>query len=283
MMKLAVNLWTVYGWNLPELVSGEVLRELARMGSQGVELVIDDGANSAETLLDRHQELSALLAEFHLETPSIGTALFWRYNLASQDESMRRKGLELVHDGCRVAQAYGAPVLLVLAGQQEAQTEYTRSYTTSVETMRQAARIAADAGVTLGVENVGTSLLGSPGEYAGYLADVDHPSVQAYLDFGNGMAVGPSFAENWVTAVAGRIAAVHAKDYDGAVNAHVCCGLGDVDWERTFAALRVAGYDGFLTVETPPHGHGRRPPATRATGLHAARTSLQWLSGIAYR
>ena len=277
-MKLAVNLWTVYGWNLPEPVSVDVLRALARMGSEGVELVIDDGANSAEALLNRREELSAMLTECHLQTPGIATALFWRYNLASQDESTRRKGLELVRDGCRVAQAYGAPVLLILAGQQEAQTEYTRSYTTSVETMRQAARIAADAGITLGVENVRSSLLGSPGEFAGYLAAVDHPSVQAYLDFGNGMGVGPSFAENWVTAVAGRIAAVHAKDYDGAVNSHVCCGLGDVDWERTFAALRAAGYDGFLTVETPPRGHGSRPPTTRAAGLHAARTSLQWLS-----
>jgi L-ribulose-5-phosphate 3-epimerase len=279
-MKLAVNLWTVYGWNLPEPVSADVLRALARMGSQGVELVIDEGANSAEALLSRRQELSALLAELHLEVPAIGTGLFWRYNLASQDESVRRRGLELVRNGCRVAQAYGAPVLLVLAGQQEAQTDYARSYATSVETMREAARIAAEAGVTLGVENVRTSMLGSPGDYARYLADVDHPSVQAYPDFGNGMSVGPSFAENWVTAVAGRIAAVHAKDYDGAVDTHVCCGLGDVDWERTFAALRAAGYDGFLTVETPPHGHGRRPPATRATGLHAARTSLQWLSDV---
>ena len=100
-MKLAVNLWTVYGWDLAEPVSAEVLRALARMGSQGVELVIDDGANSAETLLSRRQELSALLAELHLETPSIGTGLFWRYNLASQDESMRRQGLELVSDGDR--------------------------------------------------------------------------------------------------------------------------------------------------------------------------------------
>jgi L-ribulose-5-phosphate 3-epimerase len=201
-MKLAVNLWTVYGWNLPEPVSAEVLRALAHMGSQGVELVIDDSANAAEALLNRHPELSALMAELQLETPAIGTALFWRYNLASQDAAMRSKGLDLVRDGCRVAQAYGAPVLLILAGQQEPHTEYGRSYTTSVETMRQAAQIAADAGIILGVENVGTSLLGSPGEYAGYLADVDHPSVQAYLDFGNGMSVGPSFAENWVTAVA---------------------------------------------------------------------------------
>src|SRR3954453_17256751 len=95
-MKLAVNLWTVYGWNLPEPVSADVLRALAHMGSQGVELVIDDGANSVEILLNRRQELSALLAECQLETPSIGTALFWRYNLASQDATVRRNGLELV-------------------------------------------------------------------------------------------------------------------------------------------------------------------------------------------
>lgn len=279
-MKLAVNLWTVYGWDVSEPVSADVLRALARMGSQGVELVIDESANSAETLLNRRQELSALLAELELETPGIGTGLFWRYNLASQDETMRRKGLELVRAGCRVAQAYGAPVLLILAGQQEAQTEYARSYATSLESMRQAAQIAADAGIILGVENVRTSLLGSPGEYAGYLTDVDHPSVQAYLDFGNGMSVGPGFAENWVSAVAGRIATVHAKDYDGAVDSHVCCGLGDVDWQATLAALRAANYDGFLTVETPPRGHGSRPPMTRAAGLHAAQTSLQWLRGL---
>lgn len=276
-MKLATNLWTVYGWGLPEPVRVDVLRALAQMGSQGVELVVDEGPNSPDNLLSRRQELFACLADLNMGVPGIGTTLFWRYNLASQDEAVRRQGLELVRNGCRVAQAFGAPVLLILAGQQEAQVEYARTYATSLETVRQAAAIAADTGVVLGVENVRTSMLGSPGEYAGYLADVGHPAVQAYLDFGNGMGVGPSYAENWVRAVAGRIAAVHAKDFDGAVNSYVCCGLGDVDWDATFAALVDAGYDGYLTVETPPRGHGSRPP-TRAAGLHAARTSLQWLA-----
>lgn len=275
-MKRAVNLWTVYGWDVPEPVSVEVLRELARMGSQGVELVIDEAANSAEALLNRREELSALLDEHHLAVPGIGTTLFWRYNLASQDDAMRRRGLELVRDGCRVAQAFGAPVLLILAGQQESQTAYARSYTTSVATMRQAAQIAAGMGITLGLENVRASLLSSPADYVRYLADVDHPSVRAYLDFGNGMSVGPSFAENWVMALAGSTVAVHAKDYDGAVDSHVCCGLGDVNWDATFAALQASGYAGFVTVETPPRGHGSRPPS-RAAGLHAARTSLLWL------
>jgi sugar phosphate isomerase/epimerase len=276
-MKLAVNLWTIYGWNLPEPVSAEVLRALAQMGSQGVELVVDEGPNAPGALVSRRQELSALLTALGMEVPGIGTTLFWRYNLASQDESLRGRGLELIRNGCRVAQAFGAPVLLILAGQQEPRTEYARSYATSIETVRQGAQIAAEMGVVLGVENVNTSLLGSPGEYAHYLADVDHPAVQAYLDFGNGMGVGPSYAENWVTAVQGRIAAVHAKDYDHAANSYVCCGLGDVAWEETFAALRSVGYEGYLTVETPPRGHGSGQP-TRAAGLHAARTSLQWLA-----
>lgn len=276
-MKLATNLWTVYGWGLPEPVRVDVLRALAQMGSQGVELVVDEGPNSPDNLLSRRQELSTCLADLNMQVPGIGTTLFWRYNLASQNEAVRRQGLDLVRNGCRVAQAFGAPVLLILAGQQEPQVEYARTYATSVETVRQAAAIAADMGIVLGVENVRTSMLGSPGEFAGYLADVDRPTVQAYLDFGNGMGVGPSYAENWVSAVAGKIAAVHAKDFDGAVNSYVCCGLGDVNWDATFAALRAAGYDGYITVETPPRGHGSRPP-TRAAGLHAARTSLQWLA-----
>lgn len=120
-----------------------------------------------------------------------------------------------------------------------------------------------------------TSLLGSPGEYAQFLEDVDHPAVQAYLDFGNGAAMGNGFAENWITAVRGRIAMVHAKDYDRGLRAHVCCGQGDLPWDDVFAALREVGYDNYLFVETPPRaGRGQ---ATIAAGLAAAETSVRWL------
>jgi sugar phosphate isomerase/epimerase len=258
-------------------VNPEVIRSLAKMGSQGIELIVDEKHNNAEILLDRQEELVALLAEYEMEVPGIGTTLFWRYNLASQDEELRRRGLALIGDGCRVAAAYGAPVLLILAGQQEPRTEYAQSYSTALDTIRKGADMAADMGVVLAIENVETSLLGSPGEYAQFIGDVDHPAVQAYLDFGNGMGVGPSYPENWITAVCDRIAAVHAKDYDLSLSSYVCCGLGDVPWEDTFAALKQVGYDGFLTVETPPRGYGSKLPS-RAAGLHAAHTSLQWLA-----
>ncbi len=275
-MKLGVNLWTVYGWDIGEAANADVIRALADMGCAAVELVIDEQANSPTALLSRYDELRNLQETLGIAIPSIATALFWRYNLASQDEDLRRRGIDVIRGGCDVAKKYQAGVFLVVAGQQEPRTEYSRTYATAVNTLRQAADYAADQGIVLGVENVKTSFLCSPGEYARFIADVDHPSVQAYLDFGNGMSVGPGYPENWITAVRGHIAAVHAKDYDRVLNAYVCCGEGELPWADTFSALRDVGFNDYLMIETPPKA-GRGQP-TRAAGLHAAQTSLTWLA-----
>jgi hexulose-6-phosphate isomerase len=270
-----MNLWTIYGWNLPEFVSSDVVRSIGRLGVSGVELVLDDRANSADALLSRRTELQAVLAGSQLEVPSVASALFWKHNLASHDAEVRGRGLAVIRDGCRVTQAYGARVFLVVAGQQEPRTEYARTYAHAVSSLRDVADYAADLGVIIGIENVGTSFLCSPGEYAQFLADVDRPSVQAYLDFGNGAGMGNGFAENWVTALRGRIAIVHAKDYDRGLRAYPCCGQGDVAWEDVFAAFRDVGYDDYLTVETPPLAGGGKP--SRTVGLAAAETSVRWL------
>jgi hexulose-6-phosphate isomerase len=274
-MRIGINLWTIYGWSLPELVAPEVLRGIGALGVSGVELVLDDRANSADELIRHRDELKATLAESNLTVPSVASALFWRYNLASQDPTIRQRGVEIIRDGCRVAREFGARVSLLVAGQQEPRTPYTRTYETAVATLREVADYAADLGIVLGVENVGTSFLCSPGEYAQFLVDVAHPAVQAYLDFANGAGVGNGFAENWITALHGHIAMVHAKDYDRGLRAYPCCGLGDLPWEDVFSALRDVGYDDYVIVETPPRD-GRGVPS-RAAGLAAAQTSARWL------
>lgn len=275
-MKLGVNLWTVYGWDIGEPASADVIRAVADMGSAAVELVLDEQANSAAILLDRYDELHAVQETLGIAMPSVATGLFWRYNLASPDDDVRKRGGDVIRAGVDVAAKYGAGVFLVVAGQQEPRTEYRRTYEAAVNSLRQAADYAANHGIVLGVENVRTSFICSPGEYARFIDDVDHPSVQAYLDFGNGMSIGPGYAENWITALRGHIAAVHAKDYDHALNAYVCCGEGDVGWTDAITALNDVGFDGYLMVETPPKA-GRGKP-TRAAGLQAAQTSLNWLA-----
>jgi sugar phosphate isomerase/epimerase len=98
--------------------------------------------------------------------------------------------------------------------------------------------------------------------------------VQAYVDLGNAWGTYSGYPENWISAVKGRIAMVHVKDYsrDGG---YTVCGGGDLNWTDALGALRDAGYTRPLIVETPP-GYGSRGQDIPA-GIEAARESVTWL------
>lgn len=74
-MKLGVNLWTVYGWNIYEPVSADMIRAVADMGGAAVELVMDEQDNTAATLLDRYDELHAVQESLGIAIPSIAAVL----------------------------------------------------------------------------------------------------------------------------------------------------------------------------------------------------------------
>jgi len=126
--------------------------------------------------------------------------------LASQDESLRKRGIEIIRAGCGVAQTFGARVFLVVAGQQEPGTEYACSYETAVASLRYAVDYAADLGVVHRGRKCSRKLPMQPWRVCQFLTDVDHPAVQAYLDFGNGMGMGSAYPENWTKAVREHIA-----------------------------------------------------------------------------
>jgi hexulose-6-phosphate isomerase len=264
-----MNLWTVYGWHLPARPDEQVLAALAEMGVRAVELVVDEGANSAENLLAHQQELQTLLTRYGMVVPSVASALFWRYNLGAKDEPVRAHAVSIVEGMCRVAKAYGASTVLIVAGQQEAHTPFVQTWNQAVHSVRQAARAAEALDILIGVENVGSNFLNSPGEMARFLADVAHPQVGAYLDLGNAMAVLNGYPENWCTALAGRIVQVHVKDYDRKLRRSVNCGQGDLPWAEVLPVLKACGYDGYLFIETPPEA-----PSSVEAGLAAARESL---------
>ena len=269
-MKLGMNLWTVYGWQLPERVNDDVLRAVAGLGVNGIELIVDEDRNSVEELLSSHDEIAQTLVNNGLTVPSVASALFWRYNLGSKDESMRRHAIQIVEGMCHVAKAYGAKRVLVVAGLQEPNTPYTLTWNNAVRSIREAARTAEKEGILIGIENVGCNFLISPKEMADFIADVDHPNVGCYLDPGNAAAVFNSYPENWCTALAGRIVCVHAKDYDSKAGKHVNCGQGDLDWVQLLPLLEQCGYDDYVFVETPPEQDG-----DIAQGLQAAKQSLE--------
>jgi hexulose-6-phosphate isomerase len=270
-MQLAMNLWTVYGWRLSSRPEERAIAALAEMGVRAVELIVDEEENSVENLLTHQQELQALLDKYGIAAPSVASTLFWRYNLASKDESVRAHAVSIVEGMCRVAKAYGAGVVLVVAGQQQAHTPFALTWNQAVRSLRRAARVAEELDVQIGVENVGSTFLNSPGEMARFLDDVNHPQVGVYLDLGNAYSMLNGFPENWCTALAGRIVCVHVKDYDRQARKGANCGKGTLPWAEVLPVLKECGYDGYLFVETPPE------QATLETGLVAARESLEGL------
>ena len=270
-MKIGMNLWTVYSWQMPEHISDHVTGGLAGMGIDSIELTVDDGANSVERLLADRQAIQATLARHGLRTPSVASGLFWSYNLAARDEAERRRAVDLAKGVCRVAAAYGARTILVLGGLQEPHTPFALTWNNALRSLREVARTAEELGVLVGVENVASNFLNSPREMAGFIAEVGHPSVGAYLDLGNVMYVLKGLPENWCTALAGRIVAVHVKDVSNKNGAIVYCGQGDLPWGEVLPVLKECGYDDTLFIETPPES------GDIEAGLEAARQSIAGL------
>ena len=211
-----------------------------------------------------------LLASNDLTVPSVASALFWRYNLGSKDENMRRHAVEIVEGMCHVAKAYGAKRVLVVAGLQEPNTPYTLTWNNAVRSIREAARTAEQQGILIGVENVACNFLISPKEMADFIADVDHPNVGCYLDPGNAASVFNTYPENWCTALVGRIVGVHAKDYDSKVArmsivVRAIC-IGQSCWHCSSSVDTM----NTIFIETPPERMG-----DIEEGLKAAKQSLE--------
>jgi hexulose-6-phosphate isomerase len=250
-MTIGVNLWTIYGWNLPERPGERVFSAIADLDVHAVELIVDEGPNSADELVARKSEIQGLLDRCQLTVPAIASTLFWRHNLGSKDDVAREEGTEIIRGMCRVAAEYGAQTVLVVAGQQEPHTPYALTWGNAVRSIREAAKTAYELGVLIGVENVGTSFLHTPGEMAQFIEEVDHPSVGAYLDLGNAMYGSGGYPENWCTGLAGMIFAVHVKDVDAKSGKPTYCGEGELRWQEVLPVLRECGYDRDLIIETP--------------------------------
>jgi sugar phosphate isomerase/epimerase len=112
---------------------------------------------------------------------------------------------------------------------------------------------AADArGQRLLVENLGA--LGTLDDLRTIFAAA--PSAAFHLDVGHAN-LGPNSTEELVSEFGGRLLHVHVSDNFGADDLHLPLGAGSIDWPRVVAVLKLAGWDGTVTLEifTPERAH----------------------------
>ena len=115
---------------------------------------------------------------------------------------------------------------------------------------------AEKLGVTLALENHG-GLPCTGEEQVALIETINSPCLKATVDIGNYMQGGQEGHEG--TAVAASVAGyVHVKDFRKTADEAMpwgwniqpaTIGEGDVDIPACFAALRAAGYDGFVALE----------------------------------
>lgn len=232
----------------------ERLRAARAAGYQGVELTFRPAGRGPLHLAATRAEVESVRDAVHaagLEAPSMmcGAALT-DASLLHADSAVRARGVENLKAAAERAAWLGAGTILIHPGHLAADRLYDAAFDDLTAALR-ALRSACDAtGVGFAVENVWNRFLLSPREMREIVDAVDHPLIGAYFDVGNVLLFG--YSAQWIDILGPRVHKVHVKDFKRSVGtgAGFCQLLdGDADYPKVMAALRRAGYDGYLTSE----------------------------------
>ncbi len=239
-MKFGMNLllWTgeIGESQLP------VLERLKAMGYDGVEVPLFnldlDYAAWGKRLDDLGLERTAVTVRGVDDNP------------IDPDAAVRARGVQNNQRAVDCCQAMGATALVgpyhsalgFFSGQGPTGDEWAWG----VDSMRQVAEHANQAGVTLGVECLNRFecyLLNTHADAARFVREVDQPSCRAMYDTFHAHIEEKSIPES-IRACADVLAHVHISENDRSTP-----GQGNVRWAETFDTLQSAGYDGWMMIE----------------------------------
>jgi sugar phosphate isomerase/epimerase len=243
----------------------EVFARAKQVGCEGVEVVVGrrdlrDSKGARLEALRRAQratglEVHALVLGEHNELGG----------LADESADAAASARDDVHGAIGWAHELGADVILVpffMRSELRGEVDIDRA----AQAFRELCPLAGERGVTLCYEGTLPA-----GEILALAARVGSDAFGVYFDLANPLAKRGLDVPTEIRAVGRLIRRVHLKDTR--VTAGDCRpGTGRVDFAECARALSEVGYDGWLTLETPP-----APPPLIARDLSFARTVFDGL------
>ena len=192
---------------------------------------------------------------------SIATGMSWGVSPTSDDESIRKKSINLHQDALKVASYLDCKALLFVPGvvKSPISPEIVR-YDRALDRLREAINlmlpIAEDLNVDLCMENVWNGFFYSPIELRDFVDSFDSDRLGVYLDIGNLIGY-QQHPPHWVELLNSRIKRVQIKDFqenfDWTGSFSFCdIGAGDVPWKETIEALRTIEYKSTIIAEMLP-------------------------------
>lgn len=252
-LKISLNAWSIMPPHATLEMYEEFIKITRNCGYDGFEFCYDDSEFDPSRITKEIREKIVRLAKVNeIVISSVATGIFWKYNLGSTNEAIRKKGIEYLRSGIELAHDLGARVLLVVPAVADPKIPYSKMYRIAQDSIRSQADYAKDHGVIIAVENVWNKFLYSPMEFKKFIEEIGHDYVKVYLDLGNIVNLG--YPEHWIDLLKGLIACVHVKDFDinvGNITGFRHMGQGSINWIPLLKKLKEIGYNYFLVVECP--------------------------------
>lgn len=251
----------------------EKVEAAARVGAAGLEINIDTNQLWTQRLDGAaRRALRQQATDTGVEIVSLCINAHWVFNLTSPDVRIRDLGISLLMETIDMAHELGASAILIPGcDQEESPDNKWELFRDGV--MHGIAR-AQQAGVKLALEAVGKPFLFDSAKLLQMIeACGGSDALGIYLDVGNSTSGGMDPAVE-IRAAGDRAVLTHVKDWNPNNPSERRLGAGGVDFERSFAALREIGYDGYLLVELPPD-----PNDPDAVARHSVQFLQEALSG----
>lgn len=158
-----------------------------------------------------------------------------------------------------------------------------------IDTLGDLARKGADKGVNLLLEpltNLETTSVETLDDLIAVLDGVGADNLAAMLDTGHinvtarQLGLDPiDYFKRHLAALGGRLHHVHIDDNHGDLDAHLLPGEGTFDFAAAYAALREAGYSGYLSAELMMFGANPVPPTPYDLLVRTREHTEQALNG----
>jgi len=276
-------------WGQHRLTIPQFFRKAAELGYRAVEI---GGKRPHLSVLDCNSEaaLDALrgqAADAGVEIATIASYTDFTAGRSTADVPLVEIQLAYVAQLARMARHLGAKILRVFSGYSSEAADYPSDWNRCVAALREAAKIAADEGIILGLQNhhdVGITVAA----FEELLDDVDHPNLKAMFDPWSVALTGGDLQEA-ARRLAPRMVQTTLADYvrferfayqpslvnyrklDPPALRAVPLGEGFIDQSAFFAGLRAGGFKGYVAYEmcSPLRGGGSEENLDAA-----ARTSL---------
>jgi sugar phosphate isomerase/epimerase len=261
-------------WGQVRLSLPEALRKVKELGYSSVEIMGKRPHLSiVDCSLDDVRSYRSLLDELDIEAASIAGYTNFTGGMESREVPFVEIQLAYIQRLAQFAEILGADLIRIFTGYNVDTLSYDRQWNLCVEAVREACDIAAQYGVSVGVQNHHDIGVGVQA-YENFLEDVDRPNCRAMFDAWSVAQHGVDLY-HWAKQMAPRMAQTTVADYVEQPRYHLATSLsiyerlpsylravpvgqGFIDYGGFFRGLREGGFAGYVSYEmcSPVKGGG---------------------------